>query len=273
MLGFGSGFLHLGHRMGCRTRMSQRWPHLGRGHFIVGRVVRVGMAATILEVDHDCQWGVDSSSMDYEALLARKRRDWIGSGLADFLSPGSMKPFQERLAAWALRKGRAALFADTGLGKTRMQLAWADNVPGRVLILAPLCVGPQTMGEAQRIGLEVGAFDSGARITTTNYERLHHVHPADYAGVVLDESSILKSMDGKTRTRLIAMFRDTPYRLCCTATPAPNDIAELANHCEFLGIMPGASQSATMLLRTLRQHPEARKKRAALAKDAQPKLL
>ena len=93
-----------------------------------------------------------------------------------------------------------------------------------VLILAPLCVGEQTIAEGQRIGVDVRALNSGGRsggrIEITNYERLHHINPSDYAGVVLDESSILKAYDGKTRTRLIRAFADVPYRLCCTATPA-----------------------------------------------------
>lgn len=180
----------------------------------------------------------------YAAFLATKRREWAGAGLVvDGLARG-LFPFQEALTRWALRKGRAALWADTGLGKTRMQLAWADQIPGRVLIFAPLCVGPQTIAEGARIGVAV----DGERLDITNYEQLHHVNPADYTGVVLDESSILKALDGKTRARLTDMFRDTPYRLCCTATPAPNDIAELANHCEFLGIMTRVEMLATFFV-------------------------
>ena len=185
-------------------------------------------------------------SDDYAAFLGSKRREWAGTAIplgADFPEAG-LFPFQAALVRWALRKGRAALFADTGLGKTRMQLAWASQVPGRVLILAPLAVGPQTVAEGKAIGVTV----DGAHIEITNYERLHHVDPARYAGIVLDESSILKAFDGKTRTRLIAAFADTPYRLCCTATPAPNDIAELANHCEFLGIMTRVEMLATFFV-------------------------
>lgn len=190
--------------------------------------------------------------MDYGSFLAGKRRDWTGAGFvvsADDLASG-LFPFQAALTRWALRKGRAALFADTGLGKTRMQVAWAEKIPGRVLILAPLCVGAQTIAEAKRIGVEIKPLGAGTRIEVANYERLHHVTPSDYAGIVLDESSILKSFDGKTRTRLIAAFKETPYRLCCTATPAPNDIAELANHCEFLGIMTRAEMLATFFVHT-----------------------
>jgi len=187
---------------------------------------------------------------EYAAFLTSKRREWQGVPVPADQSelPTAMYEFQRRLTAWALKKGRAALWADTGLGKTRMQVAWAEKIPGRVLILAPLCVGPQTIAEAERIGVTVSPFGSDGRIEITNYERLHHVTASDYAGVVLDESSILKSLDGKTRTRLIRDFKDTPYRLCCTATPAPNDIAELANHCEFLGVMTRVEMLATFFV-------------------------
>jgi hypothetical protein len=155
--------------------------------------------------------------------------------------PDALFPFQRALVSWALRKGRSAIFADTGLGKTVMQLAWAAQIPGRVLILAPLAVARQTVSEGARWGFEVtyarSQADASDGITITNYEMISHFDPAAFAGVVLDESSILKSFEGKVRTQLIAAFAQTPYRLACTATPAPNDIAELANHAEFLGIM------------------------------------
>lgn len=128
-----------------------------------------------------------------------------------------------------------------------MQLSWAAAVPGRVLILAPLCVAEQTVSEGVKLGVPVvySRTPINAPITITNYERLENFDPSDYAGVVLDESSILKAFDGKTRQRLIETFQDTTYRLCCTATPSPNDIAELANHAEFLGLMTRAEFLAT----------------------------
>ena len=184
----------------------------------------------------------------YSAFLARKRREWVGTGVASFAPPLSLYPFQAALTSWALRKGRAAIFADTGLGKTAMQLSWAAHIPGRVLIFAPLCVAEQTITEGRRVGVAVDYVGRGATIEITNYEQLHHVEPSQYAGVVLDESSILKAYDGKTRTRLIRAFAETPYRLCCTATPAPNDIAELANHCEFLGVMTRVEMLATFFV-------------------------
>ena len=187
---------------------------------------------------------------DYQTFLESKKREWTGCGedipVSDL--PSGLKDFQASLTRWALKKGRAAIFADTGLGKTWMQVAWAEQIPGRVLIVAPLCVTTQTIGEGAKMGITVGSLGSGEQIEITNYERLHHVTPSDYSGIVLDESSILKSFDGKTRSKLIAEFSKTPYRLCCTATPAPNDIAELANHCEFLGIMTRAEMLATFFV-------------------------
>lgn len=157
-------------------------------------------------------------------------------------------PFQRDITLWALRKGRAAIFANTGLGKTIMQLEWARHVceqgcHGRVLIVAPLSVARQTVAEAGKFNVPLriqyarGHSQVADGITITNYEMVHHFDPELFDGVVLDESSILKALDGKTRTKLIQMFQHVPFRLACTATPAPNDIAELGNHAEFLGVM------------------------------------
>ena len=148
--------------------------------------------------------------------------------------------YQSDLTRWALMKGQAALFADTGLGKTAMLLEWARHVSkkGRVLILTPLAVAQQTVREGARFGVACEYLredDPKQKIVVTNYDRLHLFDAAQFAGVVLDESSILKSMDGRTRTLLIETFRETPFKLCCTATPAPNDFTELGNHSEFLG--------------------------------------
>ena len=186
----------------------------------------------------------------YAEFIAKKRRAFDGDALPSFDVPPRLFDWQAAIARWAMRKGRAALFADCGLGKSFMQLAWAHNVPGRVLILAPLCVAEQTVGEAQKLGIEVTYARTqpdatGARLVITNYERLDGFHADQFAGVVLDESSILKAFDGKTRKKLIDTFKATPYRLCCTATPSPNDIAELANHAEFLGLMTRAEFLAT----------------------------
>lgn len=149
---------------------------------------------------------------------------------------------------WALRKGRAAIFADTGLGKTFISVECARIAGHRTLILAPLSVARQTVNEAQKIGVEIHYTRSGAdlrQVNIANYEMLHHFDPADFGMVILDESSILKSLDGKTRDMLIEMFATTPYKMAFTATPAPNDITEIANHAEFLGILTRAEMLAT----------------------------
>ena len=152
--------------------------------------------------------------------------------------------FQRDIVRWALRRGRAAIFADCGLGKTLQQLEWARHVGGSVLIVAPLSVAEQTIKEANdKLGLPVryvtSASEIGAGIHITNYERLQRMTdvPKYLDGIVLDESSILKSIDGKTRKLLLEHFTDIQWRLCCTATPCPNDIAEMANHAQFLGVM------------------------------------
>lgn len=178
----------------------------------------------------------------YLELIARKSAAISASG---FLVDESdlaehMFPHQRDLTRWALRRGRAALFADTGLGKAIMLLEWARHVSrrGRVLIFAPLAVGPQLEREAAKFGVEAkyARVDNGDRIVIANYEMRHRFDTSAFTGVVLDESSILKSVEGRTRRELTEAFRDTPYKLCCTATPAPNDFTELGNHSEFLGL-------------------------------------
>ena len=157
----------------------------------------------------------------------------------DELAP-HLFPHQRDLVRWALRRGRAAVFADTGLGKTAIELEWARHVSanGRVLIVAPLAVAEQIEREATRWGMSAPyrRADQNDLVTITNYEMLHHFDPAAFVGVVLDESSILKSFDGKLRNLIITSFGETPYKLAGTATPAPNDFTELGNHSEFLGV-------------------------------------
>lgn len=158
--------------------------------------------------------------------------------------------FQRDIVAWSLRKGRTAMFCDCGVGKTIMQLEWACHVPGRVLILAPLAVAQQTVREGAKFGIiaEYARESGNAGITVTNYEMLHHFNPRDYAGIVLDESSILKSFEGQFRNQIIESFQMTPYRLACTATPAPNDYMELGNHAEFLGVMTRTEMLSTFFV-------------------------
>lgn len=185
------------------------------------------------------------TGVSYKEFLDSKVYKPKGSGLAIDPSrlPAGSFGFQKDLCLWALRKGRAAIFADTGLGKTLMQLAWAWLCGERALIVAPLAVAKQTIAEAGKWGVgpivyaKTQADANQTGITVTNYERIDKFNAVEFGAVVLDESSILKSFEGKTRTALIKQFADTPLRLCCTATPAPNDISEIANHAEFLGVM------------------------------------
>lgn len=153
--------------------------------------------------------------------------------------------FQKDIVRWAIKKGKAAVFASTGTGKTLMQLEWARQIHEKqnknVLILAPLAVASQTVREAQKINLSVTHVRQDVDVTDgvniTNYEQLHNIDTDKFGAIVLDESSILKSFTSKTRDQIINTFKDTPYKLACTATPAPNDHMELGNHAEFLNIM------------------------------------
>jgi len=182
---------------------------------------------------------------EYQEFLARKRVtvEPVGFDVPAETLNGQLFPWQTAIVRWALRRGRAALFADCGLGKTPMQLEWARNIPGRVLILAPLAVAEQTCREGAKFGIPVAhkrdGDDGTGQIVVTNYERLHLFRAADYTGIVLDESSILKAFDGKTRKALQDFAKSIKYRLACTATPAPNDLIELCNHAEFLDVASG----------------------------------
>lgn len=182
---------------------------------------------------------------DYAEFLRAKAVSDPATGLAVIPDLNSILfDFQHDIVTWALRRGRAAVFADCGLGKTPMQLEWAKHVPGDVLILAPLAVAQQTVREGEKFGIPVRYCRDQSQvepgITIANYEMLPHFSPDQFAGIVLDESSILKAYDGKTRTAIIDAFKQTPFRLACTATPAPNDYMELGNHAEFLGVMTRA---------------------------------
>jgi hypothetical protein len=192
---------------------------------------------------------------DYADFLASKT--FLAPSQGVTVNPSDIHPmafpFQRDLIKWSAQKGRACLFADAGLGKTGMQLEWARLIGEPTLILAPLAVVRQTVKEGDKWGVGVTYARSQKEadlsgITITNYEMLKHFDPAAFQSVVLDESGILKSMDGKTRTVLIEAFRETPYKLCCSATPAPNDIAELANHAEFMGIMSRVEMLATFFV-------------------------
>jgi hypothetical protein len=181
--------------------------------------------------------------MNYAEFLERKTQQGADHGFDPVFMPDKLFDFQRALVEWAVRKGRCMLACDCGLGKTPMQLTWAQNVVqhtnGRVLILAPLSVAPQTVREGVKFGVEAvhrrDGLHAGDKIVVTNYERLHHFTSTDFAGVVCDESSILKNFDGATRGAVTDFMRKTPYRLLCTATAAPNDYIELGTSSEALG--------------------------------------
>lgn len=177
------------------------------------------------------------SKTDYAEFLKTKvkTRQLSGFEVADDDLNASMFPFQMFIVKRALLAGKYAIFADCGLGKTLMQLAWAERVSKhtgkRVLILAPLAVRGQTLAEGERFGINMSLID------VQNYEQIDNIDCEQYAGIVLDESSILKNYEGATKSIIIDRFRNTPYKLACTATPSPNDPMELGNHSEFLDVM------------------------------------
>lgn len=182
----------------------------------------------------------------YEEFLKRKRQLANQGGFEPLWMPDFLFDFQKSLVEWSVQQGRAAIFADCGMGKTPCQLVWAENVVRKtnrpVLILTPLAVTSQTVHEGEKFGVEChlsrdGRFPSGARVVVSNYEKLHLFNTADFAGVVGDESSILKNFDGTRKAAITEFLRTVPYRLLCTATAAPNDYIELGTHSEALGAM------------------------------------
>lgn len=178
----------------------------------------------------------------YEEFIRRKGQSGTACGFEPIELPKTLKPFQVALCEWSIRRGRAAIFADCGMGKTLMQLTWADNVVrhtnGNVLICTPLAVSSQTIREAAKFGFDATRSQDGQHgggIIVTNYERLEHFRPDDFCGIVCDESSILKNLGGQTRKRLTRFMSKLPYRLLCTATASPNDYVELGTSSEALG--------------------------------------
>jgi len=199
--------------------------------------------------------------MDYNEFLKSKINTQAPTGKE--IDPSAINPllfsFQRDVTAWAIRKGRAAVFLDTGLGKTFIQLEWARLIGEKALIIAPLSVARQTVREAQKLGLNIiyvrkQADVNGRQISITNYEMIDHFDMAQFGAVVLDESSILKAIGGKTRRKLTEICQDVPYRLCCTATPAPNDYTELGNHVEFLGICKASEMLAMFFINANKEH-------------------
>lgn len=208
--------------------------------------------------------------MRYADFLASKRRLPPSSGITvhpdDLLTADHLFPFQRQITAWSVGRGRAACWADTGLGKTRIEIGWLDQLlsaeGGRGLIMGPLGVAQQTIREAARIGVqvayvrdaaEVGKLISkrpgaGPQIAFCNYDRLHLLDTNQFTAVALDESSILKAFSGTTKRALVHGFTRTPFRLSASATPAPNDLEELTNHADFLGIMSSQEMRSTFFI-------------------------
>lgn len=187
---------------------------------------------------------------DYQNFLLGKHASARPSGfdVASDDLPSCMFDFQRDMVQWACRLGKAAIWATTGLGKTIMQLSWADQVHkatgGDILVLCPLAVAKQTAREAAKFGIEtevnVCRSQLGVHpgISVTNYQMLKHFDGSKFVGVVVDESDILADFTGATKRKIVETFRDTPYKLDCSATPAPNDYMEIGNHCDFLDVLP-----------------------------------
>jgi len=195
--------------------------------------------------------------MNYKEFLKNKEIEIINTGIVKEVDLGAhLFDYQKDIVRWALKKGRAAIFSGCGTGKTAMQIEWANHVSnhtgGNILILAPLAVNLQTVAEGEKFGIKINHARDQSQIqpgvNITNYEMLHHFDPTLFAGVVLDESSILKSYTSKTRDLIIESFQRTQFKLACTATPSPNDFMELGNHSEFLGVMTRVEMLATFFV-------------------------
>lgn len=206
----------------------------------------------------------------YEQFIERKSQIGGQSGFEPVWMPEFLFPFQRALCEWAIKKGRAAIFADCGLGKTPMQLVWAENVRRHtnkpVLILTPLAVGAQVCKEGEKFGIEAERSRDGKpckNITVVNYEQLHKYSENDFAGVVADESSILKHWSGATQKKVTRFLSKIKFRLLCTATPAPNDFIEMGSSSEALGELTHSDMLATFF----RQISDDEKRRKATASD------
>jgi len=181
--------------------------------------------------------------LDYDQFIRNKTQFGAMHGFSPTFMPDMLFDFQKALVEWSVQKGRSAIWADCGLGKSMMQITFAQNVVEKtnkpVLILTPLAVGFQTVKEAAKIGVEAQhrktGIEAGDKIVITNYERLHYFNRDDFAAVICDESSILKNYDGKTKSAITEFMRKTPYRLLCTATAAPNDYIEIGTSSEAIG--------------------------------------
>lgn len=200
--------------------------------------------------------------MNYAEFLATKKHKVMnyGSELSQTFVHPKLFNWQKDIVSWATKKGRGAIFLDTGLGKTYAQLEWARLLGENTLIIAPLSVARQTVRMAKDIDLDVryvreqSEIKSGYKLWITNYEMIESFNFSNFGSVVLDESSILKAIDGKTRKKLTGLCQNIQYRLCCTATPAPNDYTEIGNHAEFLGICTIPEMLATFFINANKEH-------------------
>lgn len=201
---------------------------------------------------------MDIENVDsYAAFLQNKKIEDVPTGMKEIPELNkNLFPFQRDIVRWALKRGRACIFSECGTGKTIMQLSWAhqvaDYTKGSVLIIAPLAVSTQTIREGKKFGIDVELLQAetfgNPGVYITNYEKIHKYDLSAFSGIVLDESSILKSYTGKFRTEIIENTRGVKFRLACTATPAPNDFTELGNHAEFMGIMSRAEMLAMFFI-------------------------
>lgn len=214
-------------------------------------------------VDGECIWNISDGTVrtrNYQEFLQQKAVNVQAVGIK--VDRKDVHPllfdWQREVVQWAVGKGRCAIFADTGLGKTFMQLEWARLLGEKTLIVAPLSVARQTAREALRLDLSVPYVRSQAEVTecisVTNYDMVDNFDLAQFGAVVLDESSILKAIGGKTRQKLTRLCAGIPYRLCCTATPAPNDYTELGNHVEFLGVCKASEMLAMFFINANHEH-------------------
>lgn len=210
--------------------------------------------------------------MDYIEFLKTKEYTYQSTGFDIDINElnSNLFEFQKQVVKWALKKGRCALFLDTGLGKTICQLEFANQVckheNGKALILAPLAVSKQTKQEGKKFGIDINICrtqnDVKDGINITNYEMLERFNPEEFCCVVLDESSILKAALGKMSNEIIDIFRFTKYKLACTATPSPNDYTEFGNHCDFLNVMSRTEMLATFFINDAKEGQWRMKKHA-----------
>jgi len=195
--------------------------------------------------------------MDYDKFIQGKSKKAQDYGFEPYEITADLFDWQKQVVQWAVRKGRAALFQECGLGKTLQQIEWANQITRKtglpVLILTPLAVAAQTQREAVKFGyqasiIDVTKLDDLTGIVITNFDKVDHLDGIEFGGVVIDESSILKAFTGKTRRKLTDRFASTQYRLCCTATPSPNDYTEFGQHADFLGVCSRDQMLATFFL-------------------------